>query len=94
VIVLRNNLANGNVKVFPSTFADNLNISINTRTGDQLEIKIADASGRITNRFSQSTGAGINSFNINSGLGRLAPGIYVLTISGRTVSFTQQIVKE
>jgi hypothetical protein len=94
VIVLRNNLANGTVKVFPTSFADNLNISVNTRTADQLEIKITDASGKITNRFSQYTGAGINSFNINSGLSHLTPGVYVLTISGRTVSYTQQIVKE
>jgi len=92
VIALRRELAGESVKLFPSPFKNNLNISINSSSNDVLDLTIIDQSGRAVKRYSMTVSTGINSLNI-SNLSDLIPGTYVINIKGKTTSYHQKIVK-
>jgi hypothetical protein len=92
VITIQNTLTASGVKVFPSPFHDNLNVSIFAKSSDQLDIIVVDQSGRVVSRYSENTSPGVNSFNFSS-LANLDPGVYVVEIIGKTISFQQQVTK-
>ncbi len=93
VITLRNDIAAGSIKIYPSPFRENLNISINASRADQLHVKIVDQAGRVVNSQLLKVTSGINSFNIGSGLGNLGSGIYIIEVSGETISYIQKLIR-
>ena len=92
VIALRREISGKSVKLFPSPFKDNLNISINAVSGEKMDVSIIDQSGRTVKHYSMPISTGSNSFNL-SNLSDLLPGTYVITIKGKTTSYQQKIVK-
>jgi hypothetical protein len=93
VVVVNLNNPEGGIKIFPSAFTDNLNLTISTRTSDKLTVRLFDHQGRNVGSWSLSSAAGNNSFTINSGLDNLSSGAYFLSIKGQTISYTQQLIK-
>ncbi|HEV3251842.1 MAG TPA: T9SS type A sorting domain-containing protein [Puia sp.] len=93
VIVIRNDIAEGSIKIYPSPFHENLNISINATRADQLRVKIVDQMGRIVNSQQLKVSQGINSFNIGVGLDNLGSGIYIIEVSGETITYKQKLIR-
>jgi hypothetical protein len=93
VVVVNLNNPDGGIKIFPSAFTDNLNLTISTRTSDKLSVRLFDQQGRNVGSWSLSPATGNNSFTINSGLDNLSSGSYFLSIKGQTISYTQQLIK-
>jgi hypothetical protein len=93
VITIRNDIAAGSIKIYPSPFHENLNIAINATRADQLHVKIVDQSGRIVSSQQLKVATGINSFNLGAGLGHLGSGIYIIEVSGETIFCLQKLIK-
>ncbi len=93
IITIRNDLTTGAIKIFPSPFHENLNISINALRPDQLHITIVDQTGRIVSSQQINVTAGINSFNIGSGLGNLNSGVFIIEVSGETIYYKQKLIR-
>jgi len=94
VIAFRTNTTTANVQVFPTVFTDNLNLTVHTPGSDELVIRLIDPNGRLIQLYRQVTSAGTNSFSLSAGLEHLAPGTYVLSVAGRNITFTQQVIKQ
>jgi hypothetical protein len=92
-VVWRGGIAAGSIKVFPSTFTDNLNIALNAGKAGKLQVLLVDQLGKVVNRYSLTASTGVNSFILNAGLSNLAPGAYFMTITGNTISYTQKLIK-
>ena len=93
VITIRNDITAGSIKIYPSPFHENLNISINATRADQLRVRIIDQTGRIVNSQQLKVTLGINSFNIGAGLGSLGSGIYIVEISGESITYRQELIR-
>jgi hypothetical protein len=92
VITLRTELSDNSVKIFPSPFKNNINISVNALTNEKLDVHIIDQSGRTVKQYSMQVSPGINSFNI-SNLSDLTPGTYVIRLKGKTTYYQHKLVK-
>jgi len=94
ILSLRSDAAVNIVSLYPSPFHDNLNISINSPSDDKLVVLLMDQSGKIVRTHSLTATKGINSFSLNSGMQSLVPGMYYIKISGKTLNFSQKLLKE
>jgi parallel beta-helix repeat protein len=93
VLTMRTDLTAEGIKIFPSPFHDNLNVNVYSKTNDQIQIRMIDQSGRIVARFDQQASAGVNAYNLNAGLTNLLPGVYIVDVSGKTISYQQRVAK-
>lgn len=83
-----------NIKLWPTPFADNINISLYSTANMDAIINITDASGKNVSAKKNVIVKGNNQLNI-SNLYLLPPGIYFLKLNtGDKTLFAQQIVKQ
>jgi len=81
---------NGEVKVFPNPAIQQVNISFNALENVDLEIQLADVSGRIVKHVDYPARQGENNFTFD--LNNVSKGIYFLNIQGNNSSLKYKIV--
>ena len=81
---------NGEVKVFPNPASQQVNISFNALENIDLEIQLADVSGRIVKHVNYAARQGENSFSFD--LDNVSKGMYFLNIQGNNSSLRYKIV--
>ncbi|WP_315824253.1 T9SS type A sorting domain-containing protein [Paraflavitalea speifideaquila] len=93
ILTLRSNLDKVEVKAGPNPFAGNINIYYQLEKAELLQIRLYDQGGRTVKQYTTRSGAGVNTFNITD-VNSLPKGNYTLELSGETVKYRQQIVKQ
>lgn len=90
---IEENVNTPNIKVYPNPVSQQLNIIIensNSRTSDNLQLKLIDIKGSIviTNEYSS------NKKIINLDVSGLISGKYTLVLSNSNMRFTQKVIKK
>jgi hypothetical protein len=91
-LVLRSDLVIA-AKAAPSPFTSFINLSYKLQKEENIRIRLIDPVGRIVKTYSTRGGAGVNTINLN-GLDNLPKGSYTVELTGETVSFRQQVLKQ
>jgi hypothetical protein len=85
--------ANNDGSIFPNPFNDELSISIDAETDQQVTIQIADISGRIINETASSLTKGSNFILLNQ-LQDLATGVYIVKVNTGHLLYMTKAVKK
>jgi hypothetical protein len=93
ILVLRSDIGAITAKAAPSVFTSFINLSYKLQKEERISIRLIDMNGRILKTWYTRGDAGVNTFNLD-GLDKLARGIYTLELTGETVSFRQQVLKQ
>lgn len=79
-----------NLSIFPQPASEQLNISFNSNTSEQLNLKLFDITGKIILQQTFKSVSGQNHFNINTS--DLENGIYMITLGNEQHSITNKIL--
>jgi hypothetical protein len=93
VLVLRNDIGAITAKAAPSPFTSFINISYKLQKEENIRIRLMDVSGRVVKTINTRGGVGVNTLNVY-GLDNLPRGSYTVELTGETVSFRQQVLKQ
>ncbi|KAA2238769.1 DUF11 domain-containing protein [Chitinophaga agrisoli] len=84
----------GSVRVRPNPFHEDLNLQVQLKTAEQVQVRLVDINGRTVLTTREKLNAGANTMNIKAPAA-LAPGIYVLELMVRNQRLSQQkLVKQ
>lgn len=78
--------------VFPTAFSDRINLSLRLPKSGQLNVTLADLSGRILHRQTITSPQGYSTQTVR-GLQGLASGVYLLSVEAEGEWITQKVVK-
>jgi hypothetical protein len=78
--------------VYNNPFHDQVSVKVNLSTGQMLDLKLTDISGRVMSQQTLQAQPGDNFINIRTSSG--ANGLYILTIKGQTYNQSVKLVKE
>lgn len=93
ILILRSDLDKFVVKTGPNPFSANINIYYQLEKEEAILVRMYDQGGRIVKQYTTRGGAGVNTYTIND-LNSLPRGNYTLELSGDTVKYRQQVVKQ
>ncbi|MBO9563553.1 MAG: right-handed parallel beta-helix repeat-containing protein [Niastella sp.] len=93
ILILRSDLDKFVVKTGPNPFSNNINIYYQLEKDEAVVVRMYDQSGRTVKQYTTRGGTGVNTYTIND-LNNLPKGNYTLELSGETVKYRQQIVKQ
>ncbi len=93
ILILRSDLEKFVVKTGPNPFSSNINIYYQLEKDEAVIVRMYDQAGRTVKQYTTRGGAGVNTYTIND-LNNLPKGNYTLELSGETVKYRQQVVKQ
>jgi uncharacterized repeat protein (TIGR01451 family) len=92
--IIRLDVKGMNIQVMPNPFDKSLNLQLQLKTGQPVQIRLLDLSGRAVYTTSEQLGAGNHSLSINLPAG-VAKGMYVLDVStGNTLLYHKKLLKQ
>ena len=92
-LVLRSDIGAITAKAAPSPFLSFINLSYKLQKEERISIRLIDFAGRVLKTWSTRGDVGTNTINLN-GLENVPKGNYTLELTGETVSFRQQVLKQ
>lgn len=93
ILILRSDLDKFVVKTGPNPFSSNINIYYQLEKDETVQVRMYDQAGRTVKQYTTRGGTGVNTYTIND-LNNLPKGNYTLELSGETVKYRQQVVKQ
>jgi hypothetical protein len=90
-VIVENTMILESLSVYPNPFTDQLNISINSKTSEYIEISIISVSGVKLYEVDKDILAGNNTIVISDA--KLLPSLYYLKIRGATINKTLPVIK-
>lgn len=81
-----------NVTVYPNPTDNSTSVSLQLKNADQISIEVFDVTGRklMSRKESVMAGTAIKTIQTES----LAPGMYILKVTGKEINYSQQLVKK
>lgn len=93
VILIRSDLDKIIAKITPNPFQNVLNLSFQLQKDENITVRLFSPMGQLVKQQTAKAGNGMNTISLGD-LSNLPSGNYTVEITGETVSFRQQVVKQ